>query len=134
MTITISHIALHTNNPERLTSFYTNKLGFKKEKESLAPKALMRKIFGFGSDCRLIMLSRGSTRLELISLARGRFKARSADKVGYGHWACVVKDKVRFCHAIEKKKVKVIKTTKNSRLICFIKDPDGNRIEVQDYK
>jgi catechol 2,3-dioxygenase-like lactoylglutathione lyase family enzyme len=128
---TLHHVALLTNNPKRLKSFYIKKLNFRVEKESVAPKKLMKRIFGFDSDCRLIMLNRKDVRLELISLTAGSFKIHASTGRGYSHWAYLVKDKVRFCKTHEAKGVKVIRAIKNSRPIFFIKDPDGNRIEIQ---
>jgi catechol 2,3-dioxygenase-like lactoylglutathione lyase family enzyme len=126
------HIALLTNNLKRLVHFYVKKLGFRKEKESSAPKRVMGPAFGLYKDCRLAKLRRGRIRLEIISLSSGRFKPRARDRIGYSHWAYGVKNRTKFCKDLQKKKVNIIKIKRNGNFVFFLKDPDGNRIEIQE--
>lgn len=52
--------------------------------------------------------------------------------MGYNHWGLRVNNRVAFCRSLKKKRVKVIEITRNNRKVYFIKDPDGNLIEMRD--
>jgi len=126
-----NHIALLTNNPRRLVNFYTKKLKFVKEREAMASKEIIRPIFGFSRDCRLIKLRQNNIVLEIISSTTGPFRSQGYNRIGYSHWAYGVKDKARFCNNLAKKRVPVINVKKDNGVVYFIKDPDGNLIEIQ---
>lgn len=126
------HIALFTNNPKRLVRFYADKLGFVKEKESFASKEILKPIFGFNKDCGLIKLNRDGMWIEIIYLKDGRFGPRKDANIGYTHWAYGVGDKEGFAKALAKKGVSVIRVDRAGHPVFFIKDPDGNRIELQE--
>jgi catechol 2,3-dioxygenase-like lactoylglutathione lyase family enzyme len=126
------HLALLTNNPKRLINFYTKKLKFNKEKESFAPKKLMKKVFNINRDCELTRLKLANVRLEIISPSGGSLRDNREATIGYSHWGYGVKDTIRFCRELKKKGAIVIRFRKNSRFLYFVKDPDGNIIEISE--
>jgi catechol 2,3-dioxygenase-like lactoylglutathione lyase family enzyme len=137
------HIGILTNNASKLADFYIHKLGFKKEKQEILPASLAKPIFGISSDCQFIRLAsakidsaRSSLRSKGIKIEI--FQPRSlcfSDKLmvrGYNHWGFCVNDKKKFCQELKRKKVRIIEAKRNGHSVYFIKDPDGNRIEIRD--
>jgi catechol 2,3-dioxygenase-like lactoylglutathione lyase family enzyme len=49
---------------------------------------------------------------------------------GYNHWALGVGDKEMFVRGLEKKGVRILKLEGTGRFIFFVKDPEGNLIEI----
>ena len=129
----IQHVAIFTNNFKRSFNFYTKKLGLKKEKEKVIPKNIMTKIFGVPHNCKLTLVTNNDARVEIFSCSSDIFKRRLNTSLGYSHWSLIVKDNERFCRNLARRKVPVIKIKRESRFTYFIKDPDGNRIEIQNY-
>ncbi len=126
------HVGLLTNDCERLADFYTSVLKFKKEKEEILPQSVARPIFGLLSDFIFIRLISGNMKLELfqpISLRLLKHRSRNA---GLNHWGYCVVDRKRFTKALKRKKIPVIEIKRNAHIVYFIKDPDGNLIEIRD--
>ena len=49
---------------------------------------------------------------------------------GFNHFGLWVEDKARFCRRLAAEGVEVIEAPYKDRFVYFIKDPDGNRIEI----
>ena len=131
MTGLCHHIAIFTNNPKRLLSFYTRVMGFIRLKESVAEMPIMKRIFGISAVCRLFKLQKADMMLEIICAEDKDLKPGQRDQTGYSHWAYCVRDKSRFSKRLKKKGVHVITVMRGEYPIYFIKDPDGNLIEIQ---
>lgn len=129
----LHHVDVFTNHPGRILDFYQKKLGLKKEYKALLPKSIIKRIFGINIDCYMAKLSLGEFCIEVFWPLRGKFKNRTKDSAGYNHFCLKVKDKEVFCARLEGKyKTKVIKINRGDNYyIYFIKDPDGNVIEVK---
>ncbi len=130
MTYTCNHIGLFTPNPEELIAFYVEKLGFVRGESRLLSKDLMGQIFEVPANCRMTKLSLGEITLEVFTVAGWNLKARSVDTSGYNHWGLTVEDKASFCHEAEERGAEVVEIAYKDRFIYFIKDPEGNLIEV----
>lgn len=126
------HIAIFTNNAKKLEFFYREKMGFKKEKEELLPKSLMQRIFGIASDCMFIRLFSDTVKVELFQPTAFRLKERENSLSGYNHWGYTVADRDKFCQRLKKKKANMIKFNRGNHVVYFIRDPDGNSIEIRD--
>ena len=134
------HIGFFTNDSARLVGFYRDKLGFSVEKEELLPPSVMRPVFGLPHPCRLIKLTAPAAKLseqpplkvEIFHPVGLRLPRRRNGIVGCNHFSFTVKDKVRFLRKLRTRDVPVIEVRRNSHSVFFIKDPDGNRIEVRD--
>ena len=127
-----THIGLFAENPEALVRFYVEKLDFQEAGTRLIPKSLMILLFGLDADCEMIKLRRGDIILEIFAPEGMELRRKTDDMSGYNHWGITVKNKGDYCHRLEQKGVTVIKAEKGGRFIYFIKDPEGNRIEVFD--
>lgn len=134
------HIGFFTNDSTRLVGFYRDKLGFSVEKEELLPPSIMRPIFGLPHPCRLIKLTAPAAKIseqpplkvEIFHPVGLRLPRRRNGIVGCNHCSFTVKDKAHFLRKLRTRDVPVIEVRRNSHSVFFIKDPDGNRIEVRD--
>lgn len=136
------HIGIFSNNADRLLRFYCRDIGFVVEKEEILSPSLMRSIFGISCACRLIKLrlagnsSQGggsaSVSLEIFQPAGTKVARRKNATAGYNHWGFRVGDRRKFVRVLQKKKVPVTEVKREGRSIFFVRDPDGNRIEVRE--
>ncbi len=51
---------------------------------------------------------------------------------GYNHWGLDVEDKNSFIRELEKKGVPLLNLEGTGRFIYFVKDPEGNTIEIYE--
>ena len=130
MTYTCNHIGLFSFQPEELTAFYVDKLGFEQGESRFLSKDLISLIFTVPANGRMTKLFFGEITLEVFSLEGGGLKSRTVDTSGYNHWGLTVEDKEKFCAEAEERGAEVIKVAVKDRFIYFIKDPEGNLIEV----
>ncbi|UCE20414.1 MAG: bifunctional nicotinamidase/pyrazinamidase [Gemmatimonadota bacterium] len=130
---TCDHIGIFTMNVKKLSDFYVRTLGFKSEKEEVFTTSLMRKALGVHSDCMMIRLVSGDVRLELFQPTSVRLARRLNISAGYNHWGYHVGDRGRYVRKLKKKGVPIIEVRRNDRTVYFVKDPDGNRIEIRGY-
>jgi len=124
------HLGIFTNNSQDLIQFYTEKLGFQEGETKLISRDLMEQIFGIPSPCTLTKLKLGQSVLEIISPQNLKLKARGPHISGYNHWALEVSDKEKFSQDLRQKGVIVLEVERGGRKIFFIRDPEGNLIEV----
>lgn len=127
-----NHIGLGTNNPQKLIKFYTEKLGFKEGKAKLLSKDLMRRIFGISSSGRLTKLRLDRITLEIISPQNLKMKKRDNDISGYNHWGLGVKEKEKFCKHLKEKGVPIVEIESKGKTLHFVKDPEGNLVEIYE--
>jgi catechol 2,3-dioxygenase-like lactoylglutathione lyase family enzyme len=124
------HIGLFSRYPDKLLPFYTEKLGFEHRGAKLISKEWMTRIFGMPAECQLIKLCCGSAVVEIfVPLAEGLQK-KTIPSVGYNHWGLGVDDKEAYVRQLEEKGVSMLKLEGTGKFIYFIKDPEGNLIEV----
>ena len=137
---TCDHIGIFTSNAKRLVSFYKKKLDFKEQrKKEVLPKSLIKLIFGISSECNFIKLVPSSVKkekrpgviVEIFEPTSKRFKKKTSDITGLNHWGYRVGDREKYCRKLKKKKIKVIEVKRGDHRAYFIKDPDGNRIEIR---
>ena len=129
---TCDHIGIITNNYRKLVSFYTEKLEFTVEKEEKLSKFVMRSVFGLASEGKFTRLVSGNAGIEIFCITSNLLKKKVNATIGYNHWALRVEDKNEFVRKIMKKGVIIIHIKRNDHSVYFIKDPDGNRIEIKD--
>jgi len=126
------HFGICTNSPQKMIKFYKEKLDFEEEKAKLVPRELMEQIFGIPSACTLTKLKLGQIILEIISPQNFNLKKREFDISGYNHWGLGVKKKEEFCQSLKDRGVPVLEVESKGRYIFFIKDPEGNLIEIYE--
>lgn len=110
------------------------KLGFTKEKEEKLSRSLMQSVFGVASEGKFTRLVSGDMRMEIFGLIGGHLQKKDNRTIGYNHWSACVTDKKKFLSGLKRKGVKIISIKRNDHLVSFVKDPDGNRIEVKECK
>ena len=133
------HVGFFTNDSARLVRFYRDKLDFSVEKEELLPPAVMRPVFGLPHPCRLIKLTAPSAeppeqpplKVEIFHPVGLRLSRRRNGIVGCNHCSITVRDRARFLRRLRTRDVPLIEVRRNGYSVFFIKDPDGNRIEVR---
>lgn len=126
------HIGLFSRDPETLLFFYTKKLGFEHQGTKSISADWMTKIFGVSAPCRLIKLRSGSAVVEIFHLQAGGLDERSDPSMGYNHWGFAVENKEAYVRQLEKKGVPVLKLEGTGKYIYFIRDPEGNLIEIYE--
>ncbi len=127
-----NHIGLFSQNPEILVPFYTDKLGFKHQESKSISKEWMTQIFGLSAECQLIKLRFGSAVVEIFVPQSGELGSKITPSAGYNHLGLVVEDKELYVLKLESNGVQVLKLKGTGRFIYFIKDPEGNLIEVNE--
>lgn len=128
------HIGIFTNNSRKLLNFYIKKLGFRKEKESILPKSIVKSIFDVSYACKFIRLVSGDMMIEIFEPTSPRMRKRIKNSIGYNHWGYCVDNRKKFVQKLKQKKVNVIEVKRNDHIVYFITDPDENRIEIREYK
>jgi len=134
MNIFCHHFGILARNPNELKEFYIKCLGFEEGETRLLPADLVDQIFSIPSPCYLIKLSRGSLILEIFSLTGIDTQERKSATVGYNHWGMGVEDKLQFVKDLKQKGVPVMEIEHSGRMIYFVKDPEGNLIEIYEVK
>jgi catechol 2,3-dioxygenase-like lactoylglutathione lyase family enzyme len=128
------HVALFTQDAERLASFYVEKMDFRKENEEMLPSDLAKAVFGIEDACKFIRLVAGQVKLELFQPLSLELQTRAGRAAGYHHWGYCVDDRKTFCHKLRQKHVTVIEVKRPTHIVYFAEDPDGNRIEIRDTR
>jgi len=123
------HIGILTNNSNTLIEFYTNILGFEKEKSDELQESIAKQVFGIPSACKFIKLKKGTVKIEIFESVS--FKS---NKTGLHHWGYCVGDVERFAYILKSKKINLIEIERNKHKVYFVKDPDGNLIELRASK
>ena len=126
------HIGLFSQNPGILVPFYTEKLGFENQGSKTISKEWMTQIFNMPAVCQLIKLRLGSAVVEIFVPQSVGMGEKISPSLGYNHWGLGVEDKQEFVRVLEKRNVPVMKLEGTGRYIYFIKDPEGNLIEIYE--
>jgi catechol 2,3-dioxygenase-like lactoylglutathione lyase family enzyme len=135
------HVGLFSNDAARLARFYCGHLGFSIEKEDILPTSIMKPIFGLADSCRLVKLTAGGTgrrdsspplKIEIFQPLRTRLSRRRNGIVGFNHGSFSVGDRIKFVQGLRSGDVPIIEVRRNGHRVFFIRDPDGNRIEIRD--
>jgi nicotinamidase/pyrazinamidase len=126
------HIALVTGHARRLERFYIGNFRFKKEKEERLPESVAKRALSVTSDCRFVRLVLGDLKLELFEPTSSKPKTKPEIGYGYNHWGFRTGNGERLIRRLKRRKVDVIEIERGSYTVHFVRDPDGNRIEIQD--
>jgi len=132
MIMTCHHIGIFTEDPQPLVEFYTQGLGFVEGNTQILGPELTKTIFGIEAECRMIKLTRDSAAIELFAPLDFSLDKRTCRTTGYNHWALEVDDKEAYIRILEERNVDVIRIDRGSHLIYFVRDPEGNLIEIYE--
>lgn len=132
MNLKCHHVGIMTNNPRGLIDFYCAKLGFEESGTTLVSQDLMEHIFGIPTPCTLTKMRRDDVLLEILHPQRLELKQNPFDAAGMNHWSLGVKDRDSFMAELESKDMAVVEFQKDEKAIIFLKDPDGNLVEIYE--
>lgn len=136
------HVGIVPKDINSSIEFYTDLLGFKKEKDILEVGEFVNKICGLeGISVRTVKMSLdGEIVLELLEFGNNKetSKSREIMEHGYTHMAITVTD-IEEIYNLLKEKVEFtthpLTSPDKKAKVTFCKDPDGNLIElVQEIK
>ena len=130
------HLGLFTNDADRLVRFYCRHFGFTVERDDVLTSTLAGRIFGVPGPCRFIKLAPdagnpSSLRMEIFQPLGRKLSRRLNGSVGCNHWGIAVGDRASFARSMARRKVPVVEIARGGRTVYFIRDPDGNRIELR---
>jgi len=132
MNYNFHHLGICTNNPQQLIKFYEEKMGFEKGETRIVPRDLMEHFFKIPDACSLTKLMFGQIILEIISPQSLMLKKRANDVSGYNHWSLGVKKKKEFCQKLKERGVPILEKEREGHIFYFVKDPEGNLIEIYE--
>jgi len=128
------HIGLFTHNSESMVGFYVDVLGFKMKEASILPRSIADTIFGISSDCRFIKLTRHEFMLEIFEPISPDIRKIMPANGGINHWGYCVRNRAAFVDKLRKAGFEIIVVKRREHDVYFLKDPDGNRIEIREYR
>ncbi|MFC2157703.1 VOC family protein [Acidobacteriota bacterium] len=126
----IHHIGLFTAKPEELIEFYTKKLGFALLGTKVVSAYHMEQIFGLKRESPVAKLKRQDVILELFSPGNIDSSLSGEFRPGLNHWGIEVESEETFLAEMLPMGVDIFPVDFNGRIIHFIRDPDGNLIEI----
>ena len=130
MTCFCHHVGILTAHPQKLMTFYSEKIGFKIAETKDISEELMGRIFGISLPATLTKLKLDQVILEIISLEIRLVKKRPVEAAGYNHWGLAVSNKEAFIQELKAKGVPILEVDRGGRTIIFVVDPDGNLFEI----
>ncbi len=131
---TCDHIGLFTANAQKMMEFYIRALGFEFGSETNLPGSIVADIFGFAADCRFIKLYKDGFMIEIFEPLSPRLQRQLASRVGINHWGYCVAERDIVLETLRKENVPIIEIIRNGRIVYFLVDPDGNRIELRECR
>ena len=126
----IHHFGLFTAKPDELIEFYTKKLGFVLLGTKVVSASHMEQIFGLRKQSPVAKLKRQDVILELFSPDHIDIPLPGESGLGLNHWGLEVESVETFLTEMEPMGVDIVSVDFNGRIIHFIRDPEGNLIEV----
>ena len=128
----IHHVGLFARNQEDLIDFYTQKLGFTLLGEKVVEADHMASIFGVRQDCPVAKLRRQDVILEIFAYGGLDDLPAGSASPGVNHCGLAVDAKDSFLTGIREEDIDVFPVDFNGRVIHFIRDPEGNLIELYE--
>ena len=123
----LKHIGIHSSSIENAIKFYKELLGFIIAYEFDVESELAEKIFGIDSDFHVLMFEQNELFIEVFISQKF-----SEEKKTINHFCIEIKNRDNFIAKCRLNTVDVISIDRGDRVTIFIKDYDGNLIEVKD--
>jgi catechol 2,3-dioxygenase-like lactoylglutathione lyase family enzyme len=121
------HVALAASSEERADGFYVGVLGLKKAEPKVVPAEVCRAIFGIARELRAINYTGGSANFEVFVCPEAPAQAGRVE-----HACIAVENLPGLLRKCEDAQTEIIRVPKGDALITFIKDADGNLLEVKE--
>jgi catechol 2,3-dioxygenase-like lactoylglutathione lyase family enzyme len=126
------HIGLFTADAEKMQEFYMQALGFEFGSETILSGPVVADIFGIAADCRFIKLQKDGFMIEIFEPLSLRLQKQITSRIGINHWGYCVTERDIMLEKLRKQNVPIIEIKRNGRIVYFLLDPDGNRIELRE--
>ncbi|MBU0686640.1 MAG: VOC family protein [Candidatus Margulisbacteria bacterium] len=128
----LQHIGLTTSNLKLSEKFYVENFGFKTIVEKEISARLMQEIFGYNSPAQLIFLkAEKGQEIELFHFPELKEAIPQIGKIS--HFTLAVDDHVKYFEKLKNSGCETIAAKKeDGGMVYFVKDPDGNLIELRD--
>ena len=127
----IHHIGIVYNNFQKAVEFYRN-IGINQVGEFTISKDIASKLSLGKSEYKVKVLKKDNILIEVFHIKKPRTAAlKSKVKTGLHHFAIQVADKKKFIRRVRAKQIKVISLKRKTKTVYFLKDPEGNLIEVK---
>ncbi len=128
----LHHIGVFTVHPKRMLNFYLGKLGFKEKNRGILSKAQAYALFRAPYDCVMAKLTKANVCVEIFWSKGKMSNAPRPSVIGYNHFGIEMGARDAFCRRIKnRKRIRIIKIKRGDHYTCFIRDPDGNLIELR---
>ncbi len=127
--INLKHIGIHSSSIENAISFYKDLLNFRVAYEFDVESELAKRIFEIESDFHVIMFEQNGLFIEVFVSS-----TFSEEKKTINHFCIELKNRDDFIAKCRKKNVDVTSIERGDRVTVFIKDHDGNLIEVKEQE
>jgi catechol 2,3-dioxygenase-like lactoylglutathione lyase family enzyme len=121
----LNHIALTVTNHQEITDFYQDILGFQTMRVFELEEQLSEKIFGISTDVAVAVLTRDELSIEV-------FVSNTPVIQGFGHICLNVDKRGEIIRKAKAMSYKVISIDRGSYDLIFIKDKNGNLIELKE--
>jgi len=120
------HTGLAVSSEEKADRFYCDILGLEKSESRIIDRQIVRTLFGIDHELRMIHYQGGTVDFELF-IQKG-FKAPEKQ---IAHTCIKIADLPDIIARCRKAGIRVVEVTKNSGVITFISDYDGNLFELK---
>ena len=122
----LHHVACVCSSLENAARFYEEILGLKKIKTASLNKELTEQIFDISLECEMVTYGNDHFNIEIFVDPHG-----PKDIVGFGHFCLQVGDREELLRICESAGLPVKRVPKGDSVVMFIKDFDGNLIEIK---
>jgi lactoylglutathione lyase len=140
----LNHIAVTVRDTQKSLDFYVGKLGLVQVEQHVLPKSSIDTVFGLsgasGTSTRLQVPGQPDILIDIMELA-GATKGTSVQplgSIGSTHMAFTVDNLDDVVAELKAKGVSFISEpvtfhlTEGSVTVCFMQDPDGNHVELEE--
>jgi catechol 2,3-dioxygenase-like lactoylglutathione lyase family enzyme len=122
----LDHVGIVNRDGKEAVRFYRDLLGLDAIKESSVSPELSRKLFSIDQEITMLVYGRGNLKVEVFILP-----GFSAPLPVVPHFGLQVEDFSGLLERVKGAGVKVISAERGGRIVHFIEDFSGNRIEVK---
>jgi len=125
--VKLHHVGCVCGSLENAARFYEDIVGLKKIKTSTLNKELAEQIFDISSECEMVTYGNENFNIEIFVVGAHVPK----NIAGFGHFCLQVGDREEFLRNCESSGLTVKRVPKGDSVVTFVKDFDGNLIEIK---
>jgi len=123
----LHHVGCVCGSLENAARFYEDIVGLKKIKTSTLDKELAEQIFDISLECEMVTYGNKNFNIEIFVGAHV-----PKNIAGFGHFCLQVGDREDLLRICESADLPVKRVPKGGSVVTFIKDFDGNLIEIKE--